>query len=263
MRARAATTTAAPAVGPAQTLRRRRRRRAPRLDPVRVRRFRDALLRWYARHGRDLPWRRTRDAYAILVSEVMLQQTQVGRVLDYYPRFLARYPTVEELARASESEVRDAWQGLGYYRRAANLQTAARLVVDRHGGRFPADVPSLIRLPGIGRYTAGAVASFAFDVDAPIVDTNAGRVLARVFDGRRRPAAPARLWALAEIATPPGRAYAFNQAIMDLGAMVCSARRPACGGCPVRRACRRFRAPRAARRQYAASGRVSGSAFAG
>jgi len=207
-----------------------------------MRAFQRALLGWYGRHGRDLPWRRTRDPYEILVSEVMLQQTQVKRVLEYYPRFLARYPTAAELATASEGEVREAWDGLGYYRRASNLQRAAREVAERHGGRFPASPEELVRLPGIGRYTAGAVASFAFGLDAAILDTNAARVLARVFGSTRRKGREARLWALAQAAIPPGRGYPFNQGIMDLGALVCTARRPACPRCPVRRACRTGRA---------------------
>lgn len=217
------------------------RRRAPRLrvDATQLAAFRRGLLAWYRRHGRDLPWRRTKDAYEILVSEVMLQQTQVKRVLEFYPRFLARYPTAEDLAAAAPSAVREAWEGLGYYRRAANLQRAAREVAERHGGRFPRMPEDLVRLPGIGRYTAGAVASFAFDVDAAIVDTNAARVLTRVFgSGRRRRGREARLWALAQAAIPPGRAYPFNQGIMDLGATICTARHPACPRCPVRRACR-------------------------
>jgi A/G-specific adenine glycosylase len=196
-------------------------------------------LAWYRRHGRDLPWRRTRDPYEVLVSEVMLQQTQVKRVLEFYPRFLARYPTAVDLASASEGAVREAWEGLGYYRRAENLRQTAREVADRHGGRFPATAEELVRLPGIGRYTAGAVASFAFGADAAILDTNAARVLARVFGpGRRRQSRTARLWALAAAAIPPGHGYPFNQGIMDLGAMICTARRPACPRCPVRRACR-------------------------
>jgi A/G-specific adenine glycosylase len=220
--------------------RRRPRRGAPRLDAVRLAAFRRGLLAWYRRHGRDLPWRRTRDPYAILVSEVMLQQTQVRRVLEFYPRFLRRYPTVEELAAAPEGAVREAWDGLGYYRRAANLQRTARLVAERHGGRFPEDLAELERLPGIGRYTAGALVTFAFGVDAAILDTNAARVLARVFGAGRRRGRNGRLWAIAGAALPPGRGYAFNQAIMDLGALICTARRPACPRCPVRHACRAF-----------------------
>jgi A/G-specific adenine glycosylase len=222
------------------------------LDAAQLAAFRRGLLAWYRRHGRDLPWRRTRNPYEILVSEVMLQQTQVKRVLEFYPRFLARYPTAEELAAAPESAVREAWDGLGYYRRASNLQRAAIEVADRHGGRFPETPEELVRLPGIGRYTAGAVASFAFGADAAILDTNAARVLTRVFGaGRRRKGREARLWALAQAAIPAGRGYPFNQGIMDLGAMVCTARRPACPGCPVRRACRTGREATPSARQRA------------
>jgi A/G-specific adenine glycosylase len=199
------------------------------------------LLAWYARHGRDLPWRHTRDPYAILVSEVMLQQTQVRRVLDYYPRFLRRYPTAADLASASASAVRDAWDGLGYYRRARNLHRAVREITHRHAGRFPAQPEALARLPGIGRYTAAAVASFAYDVDAAVLDTNAARVFRRAFGPGRRRGREARLWAVAEHVVPPGRSYAFNQAIMDLGATICTARSPDCPGCPVRAACDTFR----------------------
>lgn len=210
-----------------------------RVDAAQLAAFRRGLLAWYRRHGRDLPWRRTKDAYEILVSEVMLQQTQVKRVLEFYPRFLTRYPTAEDLAAAAPDAVREAWEGLGYYRRAVNLQRTAREVAERHGGRFPRTPEELVLLPGIGRYTAGAVASFAFDVDAAILDTNAARVLTRVFgSGRRRRGREARLWALAQAAIPPGRAYPFNQGIMDLGATICTARHPACPRCPVRRACR-------------------------
>ncbi len=215
----------------------RRRPRQLRLDPARLAGFQRRLLRWYARHGRDLPWRRTRDPYEVLVSEIMLQQTQVRRVLEFYPRFLARYPTVEELAAARAGEVREAWRGLGYYRRADNLWRTARVVAKCHGGRFPSEPADLVALPGIGRYTAGAVASFAFGMDAAILDTNAARVLGRVFGPGRAAGRVSRLWAIAEAAIPRGRCYAFNQAIMDLGATLCTARRPACPRCPVRPVC--------------------------
>ncbi len=218
---------------------RRKRVARLRIDATQMTTFQRGLLAWYRRHGRDLPWRHTRDPYEILVSEVMLQQTQVKRVLEFYPRFLARYPTAEELAAAPGGEVREAWAGLGYYRRADNLHRTAREVAERHGGRFPATPEELVQLPGIGRYTAGAVASFAFGADAAILDTNAARVLTRVFGaGRDRARRNARLWALAAAAIPPGRGYPFNQGIMDLGATICTARRPACPRCPVRRACR-------------------------
>ena len=150
---------------------RRKRVARLRIDPTQLTTFQRGLLAWYRRHGRDLPWRHTRDPYEILVSEVMLQQTQVKRVLEFYPRFLALYPTAEELAAASGGEVREAWAGLGYYRRADNLHRTAREVAERHGGRFPATPEELVQLPGIGRYTAGAVASFAFGADAAILDT--------------------------------------------------------------------------------------------
>jgi A/G-specific adenine glycosylase len=215
------------------------------LDPVQVRQFRRRLLRWYARHGRDLPWRHTRDPYRILVSEVMLQQTQVERVLDYYPRFLRQYPTIEALARASEFQVREAWDGLGYYARARNLHRTARRVADAHGGRLPDDSEAIQRLPGIGRYTAGAVLSFAYQKDAAILDTNAARVLSRVFAVRRRQPKSRlwrRLWQLAEAVTPRGDAGPFNQAIMDLGAVICRARSPQCPTCPVKACCRAVKA---------------------
>lgn len=209
-------------------------------DPV-VRQFQRRLLAWYGRHGRSLPWRRTRDPYRILVSEIMLQQTQVERVKGYYRRFVRRYPTFEDLAAAPESAVRDAWDGLGYYARARNLHATARRVVGDHGGRLPADPVAIQRLPGIGRYTAGAVLSIAFGRDEPILDTNAARVLRRVFAVRVRGGAGAlhrRLWQVAAAVTPMGAAGDFNQAIMDLGATVCRARAPACRACPVRRLCR-------------------------
>jgi A/G-specific adenine glycosylase len=218
-----------------------------RLDPAQVREFQRRLTRWYDRHGRDLPWRRTRDPYRILVSEIMLQQTQVERVLDYYEPFLRRYPTIESLAQSSEFEVREAWDGLGYYARARNLHRTARQVTAEHGGRLPDDPELIQRLPGIGRYTAGAVLSFAYKKDAAILDTNAARVLSRVFAVRSRGSKSdryKRLWQIAEAVTPAGDADRFNQAIMDLGATICRARVPECGRCPVKMQCRsagRFR----------------------
>jgi A/G-specific adenine glycosylase len=212
-----------------------------RLDPEHVRQFQRRLIRWYERHGRDLPWRRTRDPYRILVSEIMLQQTQVERVLDYFEPFLRRYPTIEALAQSSEFEVREAWDGLGYYARARNLHRTARQVANEHGGKLPDDPDLIRRLPGIGRYTAGAVLSFAYGKDAAILDTNAARVLRRVF-GVRPHASKSRLhnrlWQIAENVTPAGKADRFNQAIMDLGATICRARVPACERCPVRTPCR-------------------------
>ncbi len=207
---------------------------------ARVREFRRRLLRWFRRHGRDLPWRRTRDPYAVLVSEVMLQQTQVARVAEYWPRFLARYPTVAALAAARPAAVRESWDGLGYYRRAENLHRLARLVHARDGGRLPEDPVALRQLPGVGRYTAGAVASFAFERAEPAVDTNVARVLRRAFHPRARGAAgERRLWqAAANLHTRHGAgAWALNQALMELGALVCTARVARCTACPVRPLC--------------------------
>jgi A/G-specific adenine glycosylase len=206
-----------------------------------ARRFAARLIRWFRKNGRDLPWRRTRDPYAILVSEVMLQQTQVSRVQDYYGRFLRRYPTVEDLAAAPRAGVMEAWAGLGYYNRARNLHAAARQVARRHGGRFPRSPEEVRALPGVGDYTAGAVLSFAFNEPAAVLDTNVRRVLARVFLGRapRKQAAEARR--LAELnlrLIPPRGAWDFNQAVMELGAVVCAARAPRCPACPMRDMCR-------------------------
>ena len=208
--------------------------------PALVKRFQRRLLSWYRSKGRKLPWRRTRDPYRILVSEIMLQQTQVDRVKGYYRRFVRRYPTFDDLAAASEPAVRESWDGLGYYARARNLHATAGIVVREHGGRLP-DQPHVIRdLPGIGRYTAGAVLSIAFGQDEPILDTNAARVLTRVFGVRVRGGKGAlhrRLWEMATLVTPAGRAGDFNQAIMDLGATVCRSRQPDCRACPVRGIC--------------------------
>jgi len=171
----------------------------------------------------------------------MLQQTQVDRVRDFYHRFVSRYPTIEDLAEAGAGEVREAWEGLGYYARARNLHATAKRVVSEHDGRLPDDADTIRRLPGVGRYTAGAVLSIAYGRDAAILDTNAARVLARVFRVSARGSksrAQRRLWAVAEAVTPAGRADVFNQAIMDLGATVCRARRPECPRCPVRGVCR-------------------------
>jgi A/G-specific adenine glycosylase len=210
--------------------------------PTNALRFKRRLLQWFRARGRDLPWRRTRSPYRVLVSEFMLQQTQVERVLHFYPRFLGRFPSLRALARARPRTVREAWDGLGYYRRAHNLQRLARTVVAEHGGRIPADPDVLQALPGVGRYTAGAVASFAYEWRAPAVDTNVARVLRRVFRVRTsgNGAGQRRLWSLAERLLPSRRrtAWEFNQALMDLGALYCVARRPKCPGCPVRPACR-------------------------
>jgi A/G-specific adenine glycosylase len=203
--------------------------------------FRGRLLRWFRRHGRDLPWRRTRDPYHVLVSEFMLQQTQVARVEAYYLRFLERYPSIGMLAAAPPAMVRESWEGLGYYRRAHNLHCLAREVMQKHEGIIPSDPALLVRLPGVGRYTAGAVASFAYEVATPAVDTNVARVLRRAFHPRLpKTGAARRLWKTGALLVPRrgATAWAFNQAIMELGALICTARVAHCSRCPVRPACK-------------------------
>jgi len=202
--------------------------------------FRRRLLGWYRTAARDLPWRRTRDPYRVLVSEFMLQQTQVSRVLDYYDPFLRRYPTVEALAGARRSAVREAWEGLGYYRRAANLHRLAKEVVRHHDGVVPDDPAELLRLPGVGPYTAGAVATFAYEQPVAAVDTNVHRVIQRVFSCQT-----AKVAETAQLLQPKrGKtAWSFNQALMELGALVCTARAPRCPTCPVSSLCNWYLKP--------------------
>jgi A/G-specific adenine glycosylase len=205
----------------------------------RLRTFRRHLLDWYQANGRDLPWRGTRDPYAIVVSEILLHQTQVSRVIPVYEQFLRRYPTVEALARARLSAVKRLTDPLGYKVRGRWLHAIAQHVAEERAGYFPQTLDELRRLPGVGRYTAGAVMSFAFHRDAPILDTNVARLLSRYFGvgGSRR-----ELWAYANRVIPRGRAHVFNQALMDLGALVCVARAPRCVRCPLRRGCRMLHA---------------------
>ena len=217
-----------------------------RIAPDRRRRFSDRLRRWFRRNGRDLPWRRTRDPYAVLVSELMLQQTQVARVIPFYESWLATFPTLADVARAPKRRVMEKWEGLGYYARARNLQKLARHVT-ANGGELPSDPKSLGALPGIGPYTAGAVASFAFERRAALVDTNVARVLQRAFAPRagiKTSAGNRKLWAVAEALLPRGgrAAWTHNQALMELGATVCTARVAHCGRCPVRSDCATGRA---------------------
>ncbi len=203
-------------------------------------RFQRRLLAWYARHGRDLPWRRTRDPYRVLVSEIMLQQTQVERVVPKYHQFLRRYPTIERLATARVAAVRRLWYPLGYNIRPLRLHQIARETIARYGGRLPDDARGLRALPGVGRYTAGAILSFAYGRDAAILDTNVRRVLTRVFLGPRRARrvrGDKALWDLAEALVPRGRAYDFNQGLMDFGATWCTPRRPRCPACPMKAFC--------------------------
>jgi A/G-specific adenine glycosylase len=204
-----------------------------------------SLLPWYRAHRRDLPWRRHPDPYAVWVSEVMLQQTQVATVIPYFEMWMARFPTVADLAAAEESEVLHAWQGLGYYSRARNLLRGARAVARQHEGRVPDRIEDLLALPGVGRYTAGAIASIAFNQPTPIVDGNVTRVLCRVFALEGDPArSPLRtgLWDLARSLIPAGEAGDFNQALMEVGATVCSPTRPACADCPLNACCAARRA---------------------
>lgn len=200
----------------------------------------DALLDWYRSRARDLPWRRTSDPYAIWVSEIMLQQTRVDTVIPYYERFLARWPRVADLAAAELDEVLELWSGLGYYRRARQLHQAAGEVVERHGGELPRSAEQLVSLTGVGRYTAGAIASIAYGQATPLVDGNVIRVLSRLFgfeDDMRTAKGQRRVWERAGelvIADAPGD---FNQALMELGATVCTPKRPACDRCPVAEPC--------------------------
>jgi A/G-specific adenine glycosylase len=194
------------------------------------------LLRWFERQARDLPWREDRTPYRVWVSEVMLQQTQVETVLAYYPRFLARFPTVEDLADATQEEVLKLWEGLGYYRRARLLHKAARVVVDDYGGELPADVDALRDLPGIGRYTAGALASIAFGIPAPAVDGNVRRVMARIL---AMPAPTAtELDDAVAVWIPEDRPGDFTEGLMELGATLCRPQSPRCLLCPWRELCR-------------------------
>jgi A/G-specific adenine glycosylase len=205
-----------------------------------LRALRGTLLAWYRQSHRDLPWRRTRDPYAIWVSEIMLQQTQVDTVAPRYAAFLQRFPTVADLAAATEHDVCEAWAGLGYYRRARHLHAAAVQVVARHGGALPVTLEALLALPGVGRYTAGAIASIAHGQPAPLVDGNVARILSRIFllgTPPQTPAGQATLWALAEALVQGEAPGDLNQALMELGATVCTPAAPRCDGCPVRADC--------------------------
>lgn len=205
------------------------------IEPARLTSIHEALLGWYQRDGRDMPWRRTRDPYAILVAEIMLQQTQVDRVIPKYQQFLAAFPTLERLAAAPLAEVIRVWAGLGYNRRAVRLHAIARQAMEQYGGQLPATPEALQELDGLGAYTANAVACFAREAQVGVVDTNVRRVLGRVFTdeiGLAPPAGPL-LQRFAESALPQGQAYTWNQALMDLGATVCTARNPNHTVCPL------------------------------
>jgi A/G-specific adenine glycosylase len=201
------------------------------------------LLVWYGEEGRDLPWRKTRDPYRVWVSEIMLQQTRVETVVPYYERWMARFPSVKQLAKASREDILRLWEGMGYYRRAHNLHTGAQVVMEQHGGRLPEEAAELKRLPGIGRYTAAAIAAIAFNADTLALDGNLRRVIARLIDLDVEPRTPEgeraiRQWGSEQL--PRGQASAFNQALMDLGAIVCTPRGPACERCPLSVHCMAF-----------------------
>ncbi|WP_332768746.1 A/G-specific adenine glycosylase [Phenylobacterium sp.] len=204
--------------------------------------FSTAVLDWYDRHGRkDLPWQQGISPYRVWVSEIMLQQTQVGTVLGYFERFMAALPNVQALAEAAEDEVLHLWTGLGYYTRARNLQNTARIVMAEHGGEFPRDLEALTALPGIGRSTAGAIASLSMGLRAPILDGNVKRVLARYVAQEGYPGEPKvarQLWEVAERLTPQTRVNHYTQAMMDLGATLCTRSKPSCLLCPLKSGCR-------------------------
>lgn len=206
--------------------------------------FAAALLRWYAQHAADLPWReQPPNPYHTWLSEIMLQQTQVETVKPYYERFLQRYPTVEQLAAAPLDDVLKSWEGLGYYSRARNLHKTAAIVAQELGGQFPDTVEGLLKLPGIGRYTAGAIASIAFGTAAPVLDGNVIRVFARLTDlpdDVTQPAVQAKLWKLATDWLPDAQYGDYNQALMELGRVICKPRRPLCSACPIREHCLAF-----------------------
>lgn len=202
--------------------------------------FSQRLIKWYELNARSLPWRGLSDSYAIWVSEIMLQQTRVETVIPYFARWMQRFPTLNDLANASEDEVLQAWEGLGYYSRARNLHKAARLVLEDFGGQLPQNRDDLERLPGIGAYTAGAIASIAFRQDEATLDGNIRRVLTRFFnvtESVRSPQGKRILWSLAKDHLPPGKAGDYNQALMDLGAAICTPRSPACPLCPLSDLC--------------------------
>jgi A/G-specific adenine glycosylase len=209
------------------------------VDPLLLRKIQTKLLRWFEKNGRDLPWRKTRDPYAIWISEIMLQQTQVATVIPYYQRFLKSFPTVHHLAKSDLSKILKIWEGLGYYSRARNLHRASKMILNRFKGKIPDHLTDLLSLPGIGKYTAGAILSIAYNKEAPILDGNVKRVLSRLFAVSEDPKkAEGLLWKISESLIPKGDSNAFNQAIMDLGAMICTPKDPLCHRCPLHHYCK-------------------------
>ncbi|MFA6134193.1 MAG: A/G-specific adenine glycosylase [Phycisphaerae bacterium] len=214
--------------------------KSPAPDPATLAAVRRQILAWWDKGHRDMPWRQSRDPYAIWVSEIMLQQTQVATVVPYYRRFLRAFPSVDALAAAPPEAVLKAWEGLGYYSRARNLHRAAQQIIERHGGKVPQGVAALRALAGVGRYTAGAIASIAFNRPEPVLDGNVKRVLCRLLaitGDPRKPAVERRLWAIAQSLVPAKRPGDFNQAVMDLGALVCTPMGARCSACPLQRRC--------------------------
>lgn len=208
------------------------------MDSVLLKKIQTILLRWFEKKGRDLPWRKTRDPYAIWVSEIMLQQTQVATVIPYYQRFLESFPTVDRLAKSDLSKVLKTWEGLGYYSRVRNLHRASKIVLKQFKGKIPDNLSELLSLPGIGRSTAGAILSIAHNKEAPILDGNVKRVLSRLFAISENPKKTVNLlWEISESLIPKGRSNSFNQAIMDLGATICTPKDPLCNHCPLCRIC--------------------------
>jgi A/G-specific adenine glycosylase len=207
------------------------------------------LLNWFSANARDLPWRKTRDPYAVWVSEIMLQQTQVKTVMPYWNRWMRELPTIESVAKASSEKIHKLWEGLGYYTRVRNLQKTAQMILEKHGGKFPKDFDDVLALPGIGRYTAGAICSIAFNQPTPILDGNVIRVLTRIFDIAENPKekdANAKLWKLAEELvkfSSPSCSH-LNQSLMELGALICAPRNPQCLICPVKKHCVAFKESR-------------------
>ncbi len=206
-------------------------------DAAKTRKFQGRLLRWYEAHRRALPWRQNPTPYRVWISEIMLQQTQAATVVPYYDRFLKRFPDMKSLARASEHEILELWSGLGYYSRARNIHKAAKLIIKEHGGIFPSENKTIRTLPGVGRYTAGAICSLAFNQPEPVVDGNVRRVLCRL-NGIKGRVPESRYWSQMSALLPRGEASSFNQAVMELGAIVCAPLRPICSHCPVRDFCR-------------------------
>lgn len=206
-----------------------------------IKQLRKKLWAWYEKHQRDLPWRRTHDPYAIAVSEIMLQQTQVTTVIPYYQRWLKQFPTWKSLANASQESVLKMWEGLGYYQRARNLHASAKIIVKKFNGKLPADWDAIYQLPGMGRYTAGAITSIAFSLKKPVLDGNVIRVLSRLTNLQEpvnRSSAQKKLWQWAEVLVPANKPGIFNQALMELGATLCTKGKPSCLLCPVQFICR-------------------------